>query len=191
MKKKLNNLFCNILFAATLVFILCNCGKKEEAPPSPTPQVPSVSKPQENVQKQASSAHSLVQKQVSSANLPHAVGSGIDFNTQKDPFKPFLAATKAAPVVKRNRLGQILPILNYDVSQFKITGIIVGLNQNSAMVVDPAGKPYVVKAGMDIGRNNGIITKITPNFIEVYEQYRDESGKLIKKTVRLTLPKKE
>ena len=92
---------------------------------------------------------------------------------------------------RSNRLGQALPILNYEVSQFKVSGIIVGLKQNSALIIDPTGKPYVVKAGMEIGRNDGRITKIAPSYIEVFEKFRDDNGKLIKKTIRLTLPKKE
>jgi len=81
--------------------------------------------------------------------------------------------------------------LNYDLSQFKVSGIIVGMKENTAMVVDPTGKPYVVKVGMEIGRNDGRITKIAPGYIEVFERFRDENGKLVKNTVRLALPKKD
>lgn len=148
--------------------------------PPPQSQTPPVAKPQPQIQKQVSSARGKTDP-----------GSNIDFNLLKDPFKPYIADIKSAPAVRRDRFGQALPILNFDVSQFKISGIIVGLKDNSAMIVDPTGKPYVVKAGMEIGRNNGRITKIAPTFIEVFEQYRDENGKLIKQNVRLTLPKKQ
>jgi type IV pilus assembly protein PilP len=180
MKKKLNKICFYVVLSATLTLVASGCEKKAETPPLPQPQAPKVMKPQ-----------MPVQKPVSSAKAISATGSVTDFSTQKDPFKPFVTDTKASPVAKKNRFGQALPILNYDVAQFKISGIIIGLKENSAMIVDPTGKPYVVKAGMDIGRNDGRITKIAPNFIEVFEQYRDDNGKLIKKTVRLTLPKKE
>jgi type IV pilus assembly protein PilP len=132
-----------------------------------------------------------VQKQVSTAISPSVTGTLIDFANQKDPFRPIVVASKKAPAAKKNRFGQVIPILNYEVPQFKISGIIIGMKESTAMVVDPSGKPYVVKVGTEIGRNNGRITKIAPNYIEVFEQYRDENGKLIKKTIRLTLPKKE
>jgi type IV pilus assembly protein PilP len=180
MKKKINKICFYVVLSATLMQFLGACEKKAETPTLPQSQAAKVVKPQMPVQKPDSSA-----KAISPA------GSVTDFNSQKDPFKPFVAETKASPVAKKNRFGQVLPILNYDVSQFKISGIIIGLKENSAMIVDPTGKPYVVKTGMDIGRNDGRITKIAPNFIDVFEQYRDENGKLIKKTVRLTLPKKE
>jgi len=166
--------------------LLSGCGKKQE-PASSQESKPPVSKASD----QKKNKPLPVQQQATSGRAAPAVAGGFEFGNQKDPFKPFIEEKKAAPVVKRNRLGQALPILNYELAQFKVSGIIVGMKQNSAMIVDPAGKPYVVKAGMDIGRNNGRITKITPTAIEVYEQYRDESGKLIKKTVRMTLPKKE
>jgi type IV pilus assembly protein PilP len=70
-------------------------------------------------------------------------------------------------------------------------GIITGLKENSALVVDPGGKAYVVKSGMEIGKNGGQIHKISNTSIEVIEQYRDENGKIRKRTVKLTLPRKE
>jgi type IV pilus assembly protein PilP len=180
MIKKLSKTGYFLMLSATVSFLIGGCTKKAEAPPQTKPKVLQVAKPQVPVQ-----------KQVSSVKTSPVTGTGLDFNVLKDPFKPFVSETKEAPVAKKNRFGQALPILNYDVPQFKISGIIIGLKESSAMIVDPTGKPYVVKAGMDIGRNNGRITKIAPNFIEVFEQFRDEDGKLIKKTVRLTLPKKE
>ncbi len=120
-----------------------------------------------------------------------AGGDQVSFIDKKDPFKPYVVdATRSLPP-KRNKLGIALPILNYEVSQFQLKGVIVGLKENTAMVLDPTGKPYVVKAGMEIGRNEGKITKITSNHVEVFEQYRDESGRLIKNIIKLTLPKKE
>ncbi|ECI0704040.1 pilus assembly protein PilP [Escherichia coli] len=62
---------------------------------------------------------------------------------------------------------------------------------NKALIVDPAGKGYVVKAGMRIGNNNGVISKVTPSYLEVVERSRDDvTGKMSRRTVKLTLPKK-
>jgi Tfp pilus assembly protein PilP len=49
----------------------------------------------------------------------------------------------------------------------------------------------VVKKGMEIGKNKGRVVQIKNTAIEIFEQIRDEDGKLIKRTVRLTLPRKE
>jgi len=158
------------------------CGKKESPPPAAPP-----------VKAAPSAAPAVpVQQQVSSAMQSGPAAMSTDFVSRKDPFKPLVSDAKnATQGVRRNRLGQALPILNYDLSQFKVTGIIVGLKENRAQVVDPTGRPYVVKAGMEIGRNLGRITRITPAYVEVFESYRDDSGKLVKNTVRLALPKKQ
>ena len=72
-----------------------------------------------------------------------------------------------------------------------MAGIIVGLVENRALVIDPVGKGYVVKQGMLIGDNDGRISKITATTIEVIENYRDDNGHISKRTVRLTLPQKK
>lgn len=171
-------LFLTFIFAA-LALCLVGCDKKEPPPKAKPPaKKPVEQKP-------------VVQPQLSSAKAAAPTSVGVDFTTKKDPFKAYVSTSKGPLAPKRNRYGQIIPILNYDLSQFSVKGIIVGLKENSALILDPTGKPYVVKAGMEIGRNEGKITKITPTYIEVFEQYRDETGKIQKKTTKLMLPKKE
>jgi len=177
-----NNRLTVALILVAMILASPGCGKKE----SPAPATPPA--------KAAPSASPAVpvQKQVSSAVMAGPATMASEFVSRKDPFKPLVSDSKnATQGIRRNRLGQALPILNYDLSQFKVTGIIVGLKENRAQVVDPTGKPYVVKAGMEMGRNLGRITRITPSYVEVFERYRDESGKLVKNTVRLALPKKQ
>lgn len=182
-KQSRNNYLATIaLIIVMMIPVLPGCGKKES--PAPPPQKP--------VTKPAAQKPGPVQKQMSSAGKAGAAPMSTEFVSHKDPFKPLVADTKSgAPAVRRNRLGQALPILNYDLAQFRVTGIIVGLKQNRAQVVDPTGKPYVIKVGMEMGRNEGRVTRITPTYVEVFEKYRDESGKLVKNHVRLALPKKQ
>lgn len=181
MRRRANrdNFIAMALFITALA-LLPGCKKKEEgAPPPPTPAAPTAAK-----------APAPVQKQVTSAVPAAGVAPQLDFSAKKDPFKPFIVvAPKAAAVPAKVRVGA-LPIQNYDVNQFRVIGIVAGLKENRAMIVDPAGKGYVVKEGMLIGKNEGRISKITPAGIEVVEQYQ-ETGKTRKRTVRLTLPRKE
>jgi type IV pilus assembly protein PilP len=176
--KKSKVVFFTVFFALTSLSLL-GCGKKE-SPPKATPQA-----------KKPTAIKPVIQQPLSSSKVVAPAAATVDFTTKKDPFKAYVAASKGPLAPKKNRYGQIIPILNYDLNQFSVKGIIIGLKQNSALIVDPTGKPYVVKAGMEIGRNEGKITKITATYIEVFEQYRDESGKLRKNTTKLMLPKKE
>jgi len=173
------NKFLSISMALVLVLVAGGCKKKDAVPPPP--------------QKTAAPKAAPVQKALSSSAAKQAAGSPqLDFRTKKDPFKPFIVASPKTPqgVGKRRGVG-LLPIQNYDLNQFKVIGIVAGLKENRAMIVDPAGKGYVVKQGMLIGKNDGHVTRIMPGWIEVQEQFRDDSGKLLRRTVKLTLPRKE
>ncbi len=160
------------------------CKKEEQpAPPPPPPKHMPAVKPA-----------MPVQKQPSSAKVPEGpVAVSLDFANRKDPFKPFVSpqaptAKQAVAVAPKSR--DLLPIQNYELSKFKVAGIIVGLKENRALVIDPTGKGYVVKQGMLIGSNEGRISKITATVVEVVESY-NEDGRIRKKTSRLTLPQKK
>lgn len=168
---------------ASLVLACGGCKKGEEAPP-PAPADASKSHPQ---------AKPPVQAQTSSAQLPVGGLHSLDFSGRKDPFKPFLQEKAQRPAATTGGSPSVglLPIQGYSVGQFRVTGIIAGFKENKALIVDPAGKGYVVKAGMRIGNNNSVISKVTPSYLEVVERSRDDvTGKMSRRTVKLTLPKK-
>lgn len=183
MRKNANKqlLLTAILLVAALTFP--GCKKKEQ--PSPPAQPKPAAKPPLPVQKQATSAKNAV------------IGEQpLDFSKKKDPFRPFAAEPveqsqqKARAAVAAARVG-LLPIQSYDVNKFIVSGIIVGLKENTALIVDPAGKGYVVREGMLIGINDGRISRIRASSIEVVEQYRDDNGLVRKRTIMLTLSKKK
>jgi type IV pilus assembly protein PilP len=177
---------------------------KEEKPQPPAPQPPAQKAPP-SPQKQLSSAKPAVaagqpsapgvaagvQRQLSSARPAAPTGPVFDFTGKRDPFKPFVEvqqAAKAAPVL---RPRDVLPIQSFDVEKFRVIGIITGMAENRAMIVDPSGKGYVVKSGMEIGTNEGRISRITATSVEVIERFRDDNGRLQQRTVKLTLSKKK
>ncbi len=169
--------------AASLVLACAGCKKAEEgAPPAPvaTPKPDAPVKPP-------------VQAQTSSAIPVASFSPSLDFSGRKDPFKPFIQPKVEKPAAASGSLSASgsLPIQGYTVEQFRVTGIIAGFKENKALIIDPAGKGYVVKAGMKIGNNNGVITKVTPSYLEVAERSRnDVTGRMTRRTVKLTLPKK-
>jgi type IV pilus assembly protein PilP len=137
-----------------------------------------------------------VQKQMSSQRLvPGSKGVNLDFTSRRDPFKPYMEA----PAAKEKSVGKgaakpekdALPIQRFDVEKFRISGIITGVKENSALVLDPNGKGYVVKAGMLLGTNNGRIKRITDASLEVEENFKDDSGKVKKRLVKLMLIRKK
>ena len=176
------------LFAVVLACALSftACSKNQPQAPSPAPSQPP---------KTAAVLPKPVQKQASSAlRLPAPPLNQFDFSNKKDPFKPFVAVKtepKNSPVsIKKNQLSS-LPIHSFDVSQFKLIGIITGGRENQAMVTDPGGKGYVLKVGMLIGKNDGKITSINSSGVDVLEQFRDDNGRVRKEKIKLTLPRKQ
>jgi type IV pilus assembly protein PilP len=182
MRKRVNKRKTVPVLLVVVLLVSFGCTKKEQPLPQPSQPKP-VAKPSPPVQVQASSAKTAA-----------ASESLLDFTNKKDPFKPFAAEPAAQAQAKSGgvaRTGDLLPIQSYDVNKFRISGIITGLKENTALVVDPAGRGYVVREGMIIGINDGRINRITPAAIEVVEQYRDDNGHLRKRSVILTLPKKK
>jgi len=182
MRKNPNNSMLVALLLAAL--LLPGCSKSQNQAP-PAPAAPATAA------KPAPAANAPVLKPTSSATrLP----ASLDFSKRTDPFKPFVAApppqakTDQQPTA-RPAEDQI-PIQSFEVSKFKVSGIIAGLNENRALVLDPNGKPYVIQSGMLIGNNNGRVSRITASGVEVVETFRDERGKTKKRTIVLTLAKK-
>lgn len=136
----------------------------------------------------------VVQKTISSSlKLSSPPVNQFDFSTKKDPFKPYVVIKPAATSAEnmKNNLKSSLPIHSFDISQFKLIGVVTGSKENKAMVTDPNGKGYVLKVGMSIGKNEGRITAITNGGVEILEQFRDDNGRVRKENIKITLPRKQ
>jgi len=183
-----NNITQLMLIAGSVVVSLSGlvgCNNSQQ-PNSSGASAPSVT-PGQSVQKAA------VQKQVSSVlKISPAPVNQFDFSTKKDPFKPFaIIKTPVSSSSNNKELKTVLPIHSFDISQFKLIGIVTGGKENKAMVTDPNGKGYVLRTGMTIGKNDGKITAITNNGVEVLEQFRDDNGRVRKEHIKITLPRKQ
>lgn len=186
MKRSLQktSLFLSATALSALMVVLPACSKKEQ--PAPQPPANTVA-PAQPVQQ-----NKPVQRPISAASKP--VGPPVaqfDFSNKKDPFKPYVMPKPVVPAGGVAKIKAALPIHNFDVSQFKLIGIITGGKVNQAMVTDPSGKGYVLKAGMTIGKNEGRITAITNSGVEVVEQFRDDNGRVRKEYIKITLPRKQ
>lgn len=184
LKRLINNSQFLFTFLVMSVVFLFGCNKNEP-PALPLPPAPAMVKnPLKPIQKHISSA---LKASMSPVNQ-------FDFSTKKDPFKPY-AIIKKAPVLTADKLQQKqrfgLPIHSFDVSQFKLIGIVSSSKGSQAMVTDPNGKGYVLKTGMTIGKNEGRIMSITSNGIEVLEQFRDDNGRVRKEHIKISLPRKQ
>ncbi|MBS4068905.1 MAG: pilus assembly protein PilP [Sulfurimonas sp.] len=195
MTRRKSNCIPNILILVVSL-IVAGCAKEEKTNPPPAVSKPaksatSASAPvQMGLSSSRNGAALAVQKQSSSLRHVLPPETILDFSRKKDPFKPFITLPTPVKHVGRKPAGDMLPIQRYDVNKFRLVGIIAGLKENRALIIDPLGKGYVVKVGMSVGSNQGKIVRITASAVEVLEQFSDDNGKIRKRTVRLTLSQK-
>jgi type IV pilus assembly protein PilP len=77
------------------------------------------------------------------------------------------------------------PLERFDLTQ-PVMGYL-GRGEPRALVRDPTGKGYIVKAGTPIGKNKGRILRIEDNKVVVKETYLDHLDRATTKEVDLEL----
>lgn len=186
-KKQLKNnrVYFIIIVVISASLIISGCNKNSQ----PVVQAPQIVAPQVVAKPVLKSNSSSLANSV----VP-VVSNQFDFSSKKDPFKPFAVVKASVSVDKNNITKQTkdsLPIHSFDVSQFKLIGIVASGKNVQAMVTDPNGKGYVIKTGMTIGKNEGKVIMISSNSLEVLEQFKDDNGRTRKETIKITLPRKQ
>ncbi len=107
----------------------------------------------------------------------------IIFNLKEkiDPFKPCLHEDDAGfDPVPGIDCPQVSPLQQYDLSQLKLTGIILGQSGNRGLIIGASEKGFIIKEGDYIGSSCGTVLKIKKDRI-VVEEKKDDS--LIDKSV--------
>ena len=82
------------------------------------------------------------------------------------------------------------PLESFDLVQFQVRGLIIGLGEPKALVAAPDGKSYILKKGLRIGKSNGVIRDINRERILVEEQYQDLSGATRTNIQEIKVPKR-
>ncbi|MCK4535442.1 MAG: pilus assembly protein PilP [Desulfuromonadales bacterium] len=107
---------------------------------------------------------------------------------RRDPFLPLTAIKKPLDQAEEEPLT---PLQQYELQQYRLLGVIVGLDEPRAMVAAPDGKSYILKKGVKIGKNNGVVIDITDKVIQVEEKYYDFSGNVRTNIQDIVVPKRE
>ena len=110
-----------------------------------------------------------------------------------DPFEPLFRKEPASIDMekkKSKRRTPLTPLEKMDLSQLKLSAIILAPSGNRALVQEASGKGYVVKEGTYIGINSGKIVEILKDQIILEEEAEDIYGKvsIVKKSLKLQKP---
>ncbi len=165
--------------------------EKPEAAKTPTPQIPHQA-PKQN----AETAHKTIVASESPASPKIETPEISDLynpETKLDPFEPLFRKEPASIAVRKKkskRRSPLTPLEKMDLSQLKLSGIILAPSGNKALVQEASGKGYVVKKGTYIGIYSGKIVEILEDQIIVEEEAEDIYGKvsIVKKSLKLQKP---
>lgn len=91
----------------------------------------------------------------------------------RDPFRePHVDFSEAVPLGPLVGASQVLE--RYELDQLRLTGVIWGVNDPKALVLDPVGQTHVVKKGQRMGKNRGKVVEIREEEIIIMESYKNQ-----------------
>ncbi len=167
-------------FTCLLAISLAGCGEEPASTPQPA-QNRAVAKPP------AKSVPAPVEEPAAEAESSEPQFRYVS-EGRRDPFFPLTVIKRP---VGNDSDEPLTPLQKYELQQYRLIGVIVGKDAPRAMVVAPDGKSYILKNGVKIGKNNGVVVGITENVIQVEEKYYDFSGNVRTNIQDIVVPKRE
>ena len=151
----------------------CNKQQPASAPPSPVKKAPATRPAPANASPE----------EAETPPPPKYIYTG---EGRRDPFENPLKAIASA---ENENEETLTPLQKVDLSQLRLVGIIVGRGEPAAMVVGPDRKSYILKNGVKVGKNNGVVVSINAQGVKIKEKYVDFSGEVRTSYQELQLPK--
>ena len=103
------------------------------------------------------------------------------------PEKPATPAAKKVEAAKKEREGAGAPLERMELAELKLVAVVWDIPKPRAMVEDKVGKGYILSVGTRIGKNQGQVSKITPEGVVVSEKTEAPDGKTKTREVPLRL----
>ncbi len=112
-----------------------------------------------------------------------------------NPFQPLVVERPEKPATpvkkveaaKPEREGVGTPLEKLDLAEVKLVAVVWDIPKPRAMVEDRGGKGYILSVGTRIGKNQGQVSKITPEGLVVREKTEGPDGKTKTREVPLRL----
>jgi type IV pilus assembly protein PilP len=163
-----------------LAVLLAGCSDSQKT--APPPAAPAASGIQ--IQKQPASASTGTVP----ATMEEKPAEEYAYRTagRRDPFAPIISKQE-----KKQGLSERPPLERYNISEFKLGGIVWGGFGYNAILEGPDQKGYFVRVGSIVGPNRGIIKKITQNTIVIEEKFKNTMGEVERKEIVVELRKKQ
>ena len=105
---------------------------------------------------------------------------------RRDPFASIVVKEE-----KQAKMGDHPPLERFNISEFKLTGVVWGGLGYNAMVEGPDGKGYFIRVGTVMGLNKGVVKKIMQNNMVIEEKFKNFSGETERREIVIELRKKQ
>jgi len=105
---------------------------------------------------------------------------------RRDPFAPIVTKHE-----RKVSTSDRPPLERYNISEFKLSGIVWGGFGYNAVLEGPDGKGYFIRVGTILGPNRGVVKKITQNMIVIEEKFKNVMGETERKEITVQLRKKQ
>ncbi|HSQ78633.1 MAG TPA: pilus assembly protein PilP [Nitrospirota bacterium] len=162
-----------------LVAMLAGCSNSQKAP------VPAAAPASTSTQRQpivsATTGTALLKMEEKPVEVFSYRPSG-----RRDPFAPIVTKQE-----KKSRISDLPPLERYNISEFKLSGIVWGGFGYNAVLEGPDGKGYFIRVGTILGPNRGVVKKITQNMIVIEEKFKNVMGETERKEITVQLRKKQ
>jgi Tfp pilus assembly protein PilP len=109
---------------------------------------------------------------------------------KRDPFEPFI------PSLSENEASFFTQdenenIYKYEVSQYRLTAVLMGAQEQYALLEDPSGVSHIVFVGQKVGKTGGKVVRIYKEGLQVLETYDDAFGKKVMVPIEIALPRND
>jgi len=110
-----------------------------------------------------------------------------------DPFVPLLIDLTAGLNAQEDDQNKpfLTPLQKYELSDLTLVAVVVLDGEPTAMLEDPTGYGYVIRAGMLIGPHDGVVDRVVPNGLIVREKFFNDLGESESKISTITIQQVE
>lgn len=139
---------CSLLLCTLLSLMTLSCDQEPAAKAFTPASEPS------QIDRKALAAGAAVSAQSLSASLPKLELQDLEFgesDRSRDPFRSYEESFVEEAKVTTKSQRQVV-LADRGIDELKLIGIVTGVPDAKAMLVDPTGKGYVVQRGQFIGR---------------------------------------
>ncbi len=175
-------LYCTI----TVFFLIAAPGCTPEAQPPQEKAAATLRPTKKKAKKHKVTAPvSDAEKKVQSENNEYIYSSA----GKPDPFRPLLV--DFAFKTKKSQSGRdkafLTPLQKYELSDLKLVAVVVLDGEPTAMLEDPTGYGYVVRKGVLVGSNDGVVERVTPTGLIIKEKIYNAADEIETKISTITI----